>query len=282
MYGMKWRFLDSGTGSAFFHMALDEAIVRAVSRKASPPTFRIFEWEPAAVTFGFSQKAASVLDLDRCDRDGVMVTRRLTGGRAVLHDREIAYSIACHVNDPHFGGTVMDVYRKVSQIIIGALSKIGVEAEWSRGDRSSSVANGGIGQAPCFLSASRYEITIGGRKLVGSAQRRFGNVFLQQGSILIGPGHERIVDYLADRKAVKRISPALEKKSVDLESVMRHSVDTRLLKYALYETLQENLEGADMVRDEPALEELEYAHRSITERYGSKGWVLRHEKNDNL
>ncbi len=283
MYDAKWRFLDSGAESAVFHMALDEAVLDAVSSGESSPTFRLFEWKPAAVTLGFSQKAGAGIDYDRCVADGITVTRRLTGGRAVLHDRELAYSVVGRVDDPVFGGSIMDTYREISRVILNALSALGADAEWSRGvQEETSTPGGATGPAPCFLSASRYEITIGGKKLVGSAQRRIGKVFLQQGSILTGPGHERIVDYLVFRENAERLSGALMKKSVDLSTAMLHPIHNDDLKRALYDALTGMCRRGNVFLGEPSPKEMDRAHRFMNERYGSKGWVMGYETHADL
>lgn len=283
MREVKWRFLDSGAGSAVFHMALDEAVLEAVSKGASPPTFRLFEWEPTAITLGYSQKGGAGLDYERCIADGVTVTRRLTGGRAVLHDREVAYSVIGPADDPVFGGSIMDTSREISRVILDALSLLGVQAEWSRGVAADSFLPGeATGPAPCFLSVSRYEITFGGKKLVGSAQRRIGKMFLQQGSILTGPGQERIADYMAGRENTERFSGALAKKSVDLSAVMHHSKVNDILKRAISDALERKLSGAEVFHGEPSPEEMDRARRFMHERYGSKGWVLGYETHADL
>ncbi|MHB9029957.1 MAG: lipoate--protein ligase family protein [Candidatus Latescibacterota bacterium] len=277
MQGMKWRFLDTGKGSAFFNMALDEAILRAVRAGESSPVFRLYGWEPEAITVGYSQNASTVLDLGKCGREGVPVTRRLTGGRAVFHADEVTYSVIGSVEDPRFGGTLMDTYRAISRVLLDAVAASGADAEWSRGESGASRNPAAVGAAPCFLSVSRYEITLGGRKMVGSAQRRIGGFFLQQGSILTGPGHERIADYLGSAEAAGKAREAMAKKTVDLASAMRHPVSIDTFKKLLAESFARAAE-LEVYRDEPTPSEIEYAHRAAEERYGSKGWVMGHEK----
>ncbi len=268
-----WRFLDTGKGSAFFHMALDEAIFDAVRCGESPPTMRLYCWDIPSITLGFSQNANAVLDLDRCERHGIPVTRRLTGGRAVLHVDESTYSLFGAVDDPVFGGALADTYRSVSRMLIDALAGVGLRPEWSRGTLTEE--NAGVGAAPCFCSASRYEITLEGRKLVGSAQRRMGGHFIQQGSILTGPGHERIVDYQANASDSDRLRKELAKKSVDLSSVMGHPVEREMVCTLLAESLARTA-GIEVNHDEPSPRELECAYRLIETRYASKGWVIGH------
>lgn len=273
MQMVQWRFLDTGKGGAFFHMGLDEAILDAVRRGESPPTFRIYSWAPPAITLGHSQDAGRALDLRRCERDGVPVTRRLTGGRAVFHANELTYSMIGPADDPVFGGTLTDTYRAVSRVLMDALTGLGAYPEWSRGEPVAGRT--GIGSSPCFLSASRYEITIGGRKLVGSAQRRMEGYFLQQGSILTGPGHERIADYLADGADSGYMRAEMALKSTDLAAALGHDADPGRLARLLADSL-ERTAGIEVNHDELSPRERECAYRLSEARYASKGWVIGH------
>jgi lipoate-protein ligase A len=277
MQGVKWRFLDTGKGSAFFNMALDEALFRAVRAGDSPPVFRLYDWDSAAITIGYSQHSSAVLDLGKCEREGIPVTRRLTGGRAVFHADEVTYSVMGSVKDPRFGGTLMDTYRAISRVLMDAVAASGADAEWSRGEPHENRNSPLSGPAPCFLSVSRYEITLGGRKMVGSAQRRIGGFFLQQGSILTGPGHERIADYLGNADDARMMREALAEKTIDLASAIRHPVRKDIFRELLVESFA-RAAGVEVYRDEPAPEEIGYAHRAMKERYGSKGWVTGHDQ----
>lgn len=271
-YLSTWRFLDTAKGSAFFNMALDEAIVEAVARGQSLPTFRLYEWEPAGITIGYSQKAGDVLDYNRCMQDGIAVTRRLTGGRVVFHDREVAYSVVGPIHDPLFGGNLQATYRAIGTVLLEALRACGVEVDWSRGNpaaREGEVPS----STPCFLSTSRFEITCRGRKMVGSAQRRFREVFLQHGSILTGPGHERIGEYLKERHGAARFAAVLALKSIDLGAASGGPADTDFLKASLFESFARAI-GGSIKREEPSPWEMEYTRCSMNERYSSKGWVL--------
>jgi lipoyl(octanoyl) transferase len=276
MTGDAWRFLDSGKESAVFHMALDEAIFRAVSKGDAPPTFRLYEWDPPAVTVGYSQTLDAVVCRERCAKCGFDLTRRLTGGRAVLHHREIAYSVIARTTDVSFGATAADTYRGISMILIGAFVALGIPASWSRGTTTGGTFDAGIGKAPCFLSASRYEITIGGKKVVGSAQRRIGDVFLQQGSILVGPGHERITDCLPDGCERESYERALREKTVDIETATGAPIDIPRLKEALFRSFA-SFAGCGDTPSLPSDKEIGDAHLLASERYGAKGWLLRHE-----
>ena len=272
----KWRFMDTGKESAFFNMAMDEAVVEEVAGGNSLPTFRLYEWKPEGITIGHSQKAGDILDYDRCVRDGIVVTRRLTGGRAVFHDREIAYSVVGYIRDPRFGGNLSDSYRKIGEILLDALRTCGAAVDLERGTLSEREGERISRSLPCFLSTSRFEITCRGRKVIGSAQRRFRNVFLQHGSILTGSGHERIADYVKECHDRDRLANLMNRKSISLCDATGCPVDTESLKTSLYESFAAVV-GGTVRKEYPSNREMEYTRRSMNERYSSKGWILGYE-----
>jgi len=270
MQAKKWRFLDTGKGSAFFNMALDEVMLGAIGRGESPPAFRVYEWDPAAVTVGYSQSIGDAVDLARCTADRIDVAKRPTGGREVYHDDEIAYSVIASQDDQYFGGTLAETYRSVSRVLCDALNRIGVDAEIARGtgERGRPARR----NAPCFGSTSRFEIVVGGKKLVGSAQRRIGELFLQQGSILTGPGQERIALYLKDGGDARLIRERLQRKSVHLRLVLGDSFSRGSLVDALRESLEKAV-GGSIVSGPPSREETEAAVTLAAVRSGVKGQV---------
>jgi lipoyl(octanoyl) transferase len=194
-----WRLIRTGPGNASFQMALDEVLLRAFSTGNGSPVFRVYEWSFPAITVGYAQRSDGLIDLKRCDEDGVAVVRRLTGGRALYHHHDLGYAVIGSADDPVFGGTILDTYRAINRVIAEAFSSCGIEgvAEESSPDRHVPV--GLAMKAPCFAAPTKFELTFGGYKIAGSAQRRFRNVFLQQGSISLGSGAELITGYLLDR-----------------------------------------------------------------------------------
>ena len=179
-------------------MALDEALARLAAVGSSPPTLRFYAWDPPALSIGYFQSLAEV-DLDACRRLGIDVVRRPTGGRAVLHDRELTYAVVLPLSrpvpispptdgreaaDPLRGtwakASVAESYRALSRGLLLGLRRLGVKAEFSR--QPSAVSRQ---PSFCFLAPARYELHFQGRKIVGSAQRRFAGSLLQHGSILL-------------------------------------------------------------------------------------------------
>ena len=172
-------------------MAMDEAIAEAVSVGESPPTLRLYRWAPPCLSLGKRQPLGGVA-LERCERDGVDVVRRATGGWAILHTEELTYSVATTPTDPRAEGAILDAYRKLSKGLIAGLHLLEVPAMMNPVD-PLGVHNL---SAACFEVPSAYEIVVGGRKLIGSAQTRSGGRVLQHGSLPLAGDIARVVDYL--------------------------------------------------------------------------------------
>ncbi|OGS33391.1 MAG: hypothetical protein A2293_08950 [Elusimicrobia bacterium RIFOXYB2_FULL_49_7] len=179
---MSFNFITSPLSHASYNMAVDEFLFR----EKSGLFLRIYGWSPPAISLGFGQQAAQEIDVARTQAAGVSVVRRLTGGRAVLHDQEITYSIAGETGGL-FGPDLNSTYLKISEGLVATLKRLGVTAEVEKGGASDRREKGSA-SLPCFSSVSRFELLVQGRKIIGSAQRRDKNRFLQHGSLPLLPG----------------------------------------------------------------------------------------------
>jgi len=218
----RWRLLVAeNPASGAWNMALDEAIMEAVARGESPPTLRFYAWAPPCISLGKRQPLDSV-DLARCARDGVEVARRATGGFAILHTDELTYSIACAPDDPRAAGPVLDAYRSLSQGLIAGLARLGVEAQM-RPPEPGGVQNA---SAACFEVPSAYEITVAGRKLIGSAQTRPARRVLQHGSLPLYGDIARLVEYLAFETEDERaeLATRLRDHATTLSDALGHAI----------------------------------------------------------
>ena len=192
-----WRFIDTGPASGAFNMAVDEVLLEAAAAGA-PPAVRVYGWQPPAVTLGYGQRAGRELDLAACRAAGIDVVRRVTGGRAVLHWNELTYSVICHEEEGRLAGTIEESHRRIAECLAAGMRALGVEVELERGSRRRRASPGeGAMHHPCFASTARWEVVAGGRKLIGSAQRRVRGALLQHGSVLMGPEHRVLVGLLA-------------------------------------------------------------------------------------
>jgi lipoate-protein ligase A len=173
---MTLRVLIDRPQSGARNMAVDEAIFEAVRTGAQPATLRLYAWMPACLSIGCGQR---IRDVDRAalSARGWDVVRRMTGGRAVLHADELTYSLALPAGHFLAEGGIIPSYRRISAALLAGLKALGVQAEAKEGVQ-------GDGASPvCFDAASQYEITVAGRKLIGSAQRRRGGAVCQHGSL---------------------------------------------------------------------------------------------------
>jgi lipoyl(octanoyl) transferase len=173
--------VDHPHRDGFYNMALDEVLALAAGEGRTGAVVRFYGWDPPAVSLGYNQDDA---DIDRaaCASAGIDVVRRPTGGRAVFHKDEFTYSVAAPSDDPLLGGTIAQTYRTIAGALLAGLRNLGVGADMVRSEVGAAGPNRA---ASCFAAAGRYEITAGGRKIVGSAQRRIGGGLLQQGSVLL-------------------------------------------------------------------------------------------------
>ncbi|MFZ5633082.1 MAG: lipoate--protein ligase family protein [Bacillota bacterium] len=122
---MKWRLLDTGRNCGAYNMAVDTAVMLAHSRGMSPPTLRFYGWEPKALTLGYFQDPGDIVDFGACRRLGVDVVRRPTGGRAVLHDNEVTYSIVARDDNPAVRGSIMESHLRLSWALVAGLAHLG-------------------------------------------------------------------------------------------------------------------------------------------------------------
>ncbi len=176
------QVIDDGARTGAENMAADSRLL-AEHRPGMDPILRVYSWSPPAISLGYNQPDDS-FDRDAATRHGYDLVRRPTGGRAILHAQELTYAVIGSSPSNLFGDSLHQSYRVINDALLEFLGRLGIAAEVSCGETRVE-ARGLL----CFASAGQYEIHVAGRKLIGSAQRRTGNVFLQHGSILTGPRH---------------------------------------------------------------------------------------------
>ena len=187
----------------------------AAHRPGSDPVLRLYRWSPPALSIGYNQDESG-FDPDAVAAARLTIVRRPTGGRAILHADELTYTVVGSSPGPIFGATLHETYMTINRALVAFLRGLGAEVTISGGE-SRDEANGAV----CFKSAGRHEINVEGRKLVGSAQRRRGDCFLQHGSILAGPAHLQLPRYLNPGTPGAELSPEdLGRLTTDLAQVL--------------------------------------------------------------
>ena len=187
----RWRLLDTGPADGFTNMAIDEAILEVHAAEGGLSTLRFYTWFPPALSLGYGQRLTSDINVTQCQSLGIDVVRRPTGGRAVLHDHEVTYSLVISANDPWVTSGILAAYLMISQALIRGLSYLGITAELLPLRRGVPLPSDGA-SAVCFAAPSSYEVAVAGRKIIGSAQRRAHDVIMQHGSIPLSWNLERM------------------------------------------------------------------------------------------
>jgi lipoate-protein ligase A len=242
-------------------MAVDEHLFRRLD-KAARTAVRFYRWERPTASLGYSQRVEDVLALEYCKNNGIDVVRRITGGKLVLHWREITYSIVSS-DTSTFSGTLAESYKRISQALILGLEKIGLRARLA-GPPPSSYSRGNM---PCFAYPARDEIEVDGRKIVGSAQKRVGGRFLQHGSMPL-QGDEGLLD---------RISLSRENgsgsKMISVSEVLGKDADAGWVAENLVDGLAEYFR-IDFEPSALGLSELKDIRRIQEKRYANEAWTM--------
>ena len=252
-------------------MAVDEAMLQAVGHNEVPPTLRLYAWDPACLSIGYAQPFRDV-DLERLNIHGWDVVRRITGGRAILHTDELTYSVIGPHEEPRFAGSVIESYHRLSQGLLEALRLLELPAE-----ALPKSAEGSITQEPvCFEVPSHYEITVNGKKLIGSAQARKKAGVLQHGTLPLQGDLSRITQALVfpsdqDRK---KAAERLLRRATTIETAMGPGITwdqvAAAVEGAFSKTFKIMFEPAELTSSELAqaeeLVEGKYSHPSWTER----------------
>jgi lipoate-protein ligase A len=273
---MKWRVVDTGIADAATNMAIDEAIMLAHAAGDAPPTLRFYGWQPAAVSIGYFQQAAKDIDLAACAAAGVSVVRRLTGGRAVLHDMELTYSIVVRDAEPSIPSAIIASYGHFSTGLLAGLRLLGINAELSLSRHAYGQNRGNQGfSAACFDTPSNYEVTYDGRKLVGSAQVRKHGVILQHGSVLLRFSAQKAtaVLKLSSPEARAALEKKLEMRVVSAEEILKRSVAYDEVAAAVTAALGPAL-GIELQNQGLTAGEEATASRLVAEKYNQDGWNL--------
>ncbi len=185
---MEWRLICDGPLSGPVNMATDCALLQACNEGHSGPTLRLYGWSEMAVTLGYAQEAKGQINSELCDRLNIPVSRRPTGGRAVVHQNELTYSLTVPIPHAQFPSNLKGAYSAVSRAVENSLCHLGVETPALESQGAARQGNKGEGKfrsPACFAHLNGHEVSIHGKKLTGGAQRRLKGAFLQQGSVLL-------------------------------------------------------------------------------------------------
>jgi len=218
---MTWKFLNTGFHSGSFNMEFDEALAHQFNNCSAIPILRVYGWSPPAISLGFNQNIQD-FDSSKLTQAGIDIVRRPTGGRAILHAHELTYSVVIRIGE--IGPRT--IYHFINEGLLRGLEFMGIEAQLSEKSADFRKLYQDKTSIPCFSSSAKSEIQFDGRKLVGSAQRRYGTMILQHGSLLLGPQHRKITDFLAPHVEDSReiLEGDLNARTTDAETILGKTV----------------------------------------------------------
>lgn len=265
-----WYFLDSGSGTPAYNMALDEALLNWHSEGKIPPTLRFYTWNPSALSLGYFQKMSKI-NLDGVRRHRLGLIRRLTGGRAVLHDGELTYSVVVSEAHPNMPKSVTEAYRVISEGVLQGFRELGLNADFAVPDPKMNQTQSAV----CFDEPSWYELVVDGRKAAGSAQTRQKGVILQHGAIPLDTDEDKLFDLFVypNREARDRAQQGFSSKAAAINRLRDQPVTVDDSKRAFQTGFEQ---GLDMELIPFSLSEEQQAEvwGIAEERYSNDDWTF--------
>lgn len=265
-----WRLIITPPAAGGWNMAVDEALQISIGSHQEKPALRLFSWEPPCVSLGYAQPIADI-DLNALNAHGYGIVRRPTGGRAVLHVDELTYSVIAADDEPRVKGSIIESYRRLSGALLRALQLMGIDAT---ADKEYDLPQGSQKNAPvCFEVPSNYEIVVGGKKIIGSAQARRHRAVLQHGSLPLYGDITRIVDVMSFPDDVSRdkVRSRLQEHALNVSTVLNRDITWETAAEAFINAFSEIL-NIDFIACQPTEEELRQAELLQKEKYDTKTW----------
>ncbi|WP_393957236.1 lipoate--protein ligase family protein [Staphylococcus epidermidis] len=271
-----WNFINTGSKNPYYNMAMDEALLNFVSRGEIDPVIRFYTWNPATLSIGYFQRLQKEIDIDKVKEKGYGLVRRQTGGRGVLHDKELTYSVIVSESHPNMPSTVTEAYKIISQGLLEGFKNLGFETYFaiprSKEERDklkqprSSV---------CFDAPSWYELVVEGRKIAGSAQTRQKGVILQHGSILQDIDIDDLFDMFKfkNERLKAKMKENFVQKAVAINDISNQHITLNEMENAFEAGFKKglNIDFKPLELTEKQLEEVQ----ELEDKYRSEAWMYR-------
>lgn len=252
------------------NMAVDCAIMAAVAIGDQPPTLRLYGWDPFCLSLGYGQRTRDV-DFDALESRGWDLVRRPSGGQAILHGDELTYSFSLPLDHPLAGGDIVESYRRISAGLLRALEILGLDADAPhQGERVQGADPGPV----CFEMPSHYEVSVGGRKLIGSAQLRRRGALLQHGTLPLFGDLARICDVLRFESEAQRT--LRKRKVVERALTVAEAAGKPLSWSAAASALEQGFASAFDLELKPGQlspAETKEVEHLLAEQFGNRAWT---------
>jgi len=285
---MEWRLIKDSYHTGFMNMAIDEAIMIAHREGLAPPTIRFYQWSPPAVSLGYFQDLKKEIDVDACKNLGIDIVRRPTGGKAVLHDKELTYSFIIKENHPLVNNSILETYKKISGGMIRGLSYLGITAELvplrekSKGGsltkgEESEIHHSGF-KSICFSVPSQYEVQVEAKKIVGSAQVRKREIVLQHGSLLIELEKDKLFSVFNFPSVQIRERLKTRFNATSLEEILKRKINFSELSEILPRGFEEEFE-VRLVEGKLTEQEEKISKELLENKYSTYEWNYERKNN---
>lgn len=268
-----WRLLITQPATGAWNMAVDEALLESVFKGDSLPVLRLYAWDPPCLSIGYAQAIADI-DLPALNARGWHLVRRPTGGRAILHTDELTYAVIGPLSEPRLRGSVLDCYQRISRTLLSALTKLQIPAIHQ--EIPSEKINPSSLNPVCFDLPSNYEITVNGKKLIGSAQARRKEGVIQHGTFPLYGDLTRILYALrfSDEDMRQLAAQKLLQRATSAEMVLGASPQWLTAARAFIEAFEEIL-NLEFVENDLTESELRLAETFVSGKYAHPVWTER-------
>lgn len=271
-----WNFINTGSHDPYYNMAMDEALLNFVSRGEIDPVVRFYTWNPATLSVGYFQRLKKEIDIDKVNEKGFGLVRRQTGGRGVLHDKELTYSVIVSEEHPNMPSTVTEAYRVISEGLLEGFKLLGFEAYFaiprSKEEREKLKQPR---SAVCFDAPSWYELVVEGRKIAGSAQTRQKGVILQHGSLLQDVNVDELFDmFIFKNDRLKdKMKKAFVDKAVAINDISDRHISIEEMEKAFEKGFKKglNIEFKPLTLSDEQIKEV----KELEEKYRSDEWLYK-------
>jgi lipoate---protein ligase len=247
----QWRLLLTGFNTASANMAVDRAVLVANSEGKVPPTVRFYGWVPPAISIGYFQSLTDEIDLDVCKKLGVNYVRRITGGGAVFHDKELTYSIVVPEPHPQIPKNIMESYGRICGAVMKGLQHLGIESEY----------------------APINDIVTGGRKISGNAQTRKLETVLQHGTVLMDVDVDKMFSLLKvpNEKIKDKLIADVKQRVTSIRHLLGKDVRFEEVAEAMKKGFEEEFH-VELIEGKLSKEELALAKKFEKECFSAKDW----------
>jgi len=253
---MKIRLIDTKFSNPYLNMAIDEVLLNS-----KLPVLRFYGWKPAGLSIGYFQFIKQI-NVKQCGKLGIPVVRRLTGGNAVLHDKELTYSFI--IDSEKMPKSVVESYKVISEGLLNGLKNLGLKAAMNEDvDKEGK-------SAVCFSDPSWYEIVVNGKKIVGSAQKRVKGKLLQHGAVLIDADVEKYCSLFNNYN--KKLVDKVKARMTSINDELKDKKDYNDVKKAMIKGFTKL--GYSFIEDSLSEEELKLAKELENNKYSTNKWNL--------